>query len=170
MDLKERIAERLFELLKRSRTPEPAPTPTMQGPVLRYTETLIEHFAAPRNVGEMSEDEADGFALVGDPGCGDQMKLWIQVREGRIKEIRFRSYGCPGAIATSSMATELAKGLDLDAALALTDDEVVLALGGIPENKRHCSLLGIHALHQAIADCRQRRGEGRHGTTERRRR
>jgi nitrogen fixation NifU-like protein len=126
--------------------------PETLGPVLYYTETLIEHFTNPRNVGEMDAEEADGYALSGDPLCGDQMKLWIQVEEGRIAEIKFKSFGCPGAIATSSMVTELARGSRLEEALALTDDDVIEALGGIPENKKHCSLQGITALQAAIAD------------------
>ena len=104
----------------------------------------------------MAPDEADGYALIGDPSCGDQMKLWIQVHGERIRAIRFRSFGCPGAIATSSMATELALGRTLEEALALTDDDVIEALGGIPESKRHCSLLGINALHAAIVDHMER--------------
>ena len=123
-----------------------------EGPVLYYTEKVIDHFSNPRNVGEMSDGLADGYALVGDPSCGDQMKLWILVEAGRIFDIKFKSYGCPGAIATSSMLTELAQGMTLDEARQLSDDDVVAALDGIPENKRHCSLLGVTALHQAIAD------------------
>jgi nitrogen fixation NifU-like protein len=78
------------------------------------------------------------------------------VADGRIADIRFRSFGCPGAIATSSMATELVRGKSLEEAMKLTDDEVIAALGGVPENKRHCSLLGINALHAAVADYRQK--------------
>lgn len=118
------------------------------GPVLFYTERVIDHFANPRNVGEM--EDADGYALIGDPSCGDQMKLWIKVKDGRISDIKFKSFGCPGAIATSSMTTVLAAGKTIDEAKQITDDDVILALGGIPENKRHCSLLGINALLTAI--------------------
>ncbi len=121
-----------------------------QGPVLSYTEKVIDHFTNPRNVGEMSEGLADGYALVGDPECGDQMKLWIMVEGGKVFDIKFKSYGCPGAIATSSMLTELALGKTLQQAKELTDDDVVIALEGIPEQKKHCSLLGVTALHQAI--------------------
>ena len=143
-------------LEKRARDVPSETLPETLGPVLYYTDTLIEHFTNPRNVGEMDADEADGYAVSGDPLCGDQMKLWIQVEKGRIAEIKFKSFGCPGAIATSSMVTELARGSRLEEALALTDDEVIEALGGIPENKKHCSLLGINALHAAIADYLQR--------------
>ena len=121
-----------------------------EGPVLFYNELVIDHFSNPRNVGEMPD--ADGYALVGDPSCGDQMKLWITVKEGRISGIKFKSFGCPGAIATSSMATVLTLGKTLAEAKLLTDDDVILALGGIPENKRHCSLMGVNALLAAIYD------------------
>jgi nitrogen fixation NifU-like protein len=121
-----------------------------EGPVLFYNELVIDHFSNPRNVGEMPD--ADGYALVGDPSCGDQMKLWITVKEGRISDIKFKSFGCPGAIATSSMATVLTLDKTLAEAKLLTDDDVILALGGIPENKRHCSLMGVNALLAAIYD------------------
>ena len=121
-----------------------------EGPVLFYNELVIDHFSNPRNVGELPD--ADGYALVGDPSCGDQMKLWITVKEGRISDIKFKSFGCPGAIATSSMATVLTLGKTLAEAKLLTDDDVILALGGIPENKRHCSLMGVNALLAAIYD------------------
>lgn len=126
-----------------------------KGPVLFYTEIIIDHFTNPRNVGEISD--ADGYALIGDPSCGDQMKLWIKVKENRISDIKFQSFGCPGAIATSSMATTLALGKTIADAKNLTDDDVVLALGGIPENKRHCSLMGINALLAAIDDYEKKR-------------
>ena len=129
-----------------------APSAEMSGPVLYYTEAVIDHFNNPRNIGEMSAEEADGYAVSGDPLCGDQMKLWIKVENDRIADIKFKSFGCPGAIATSSMVTHLARGRSLERAMALTDDDVIEALGGIPENKKHCSLLGINALHAAIAD------------------
>ena len=126
---------------------------TISSPVLFYNDIVIEHFTSPHNVGELQREEADGFAVVGDPACGDQMKLWIKVEDNIITDIRFKSFGCPGAIATSSMTTDLALGRTLEDAASLTDDEVIAALGGIPENKKHCSLLGITALQQAINDC-----------------
>ncbi len=122
------------------------------GPILFYNETVIDHFTNPRNVGELMENETDGYGLVGDPACGDQMKLWISIRSGRIDKIAFRSYGCPGAIATSSMLTDLAKGRTVEEARNITDDDVVEALRGIPERKKHCSLLGVLALQAAIKD------------------
>jgi len=129
------------------------------GPVLFYTDAVIDHFTNPRNVGELAPDETDGYACIGDPACGDEMKLWIAVRDGRIARIAFKSYGCPGAISTSSMLTALADGRRLEEAAAITDDDVVNALGGIPENKKHCSLLGVRALHEAIADYETRAGQ-----------
>lgn len=137
-------------------TPD-SPAAPREGPVLFCTPTLVEHFVNPRNVGEQSE--ADDHGLVGDPACGDQMKLWIGVQLGRIARIAFTSYGCPGAIATSSMLTHLALGRTLEDARCLTGDDVVEALGGIPEAKRHCSLLGVKAL-QAALDDRERREAG----------
>jgi nitrogen fixation NifU-like protein len=128
----------------------PAPGSPPAGPILFYNEIVIEHFTNPRNVGEL--ENPDGEAIVGDPTCGDQMKLHIRVDSDIIVDIRFKSYGCPGAIATSSMVTELAKGKTTDEALMITDDDVVLSVGGIPERKRHCSLLGIKALQEAIND------------------
>jgi nitrogen fixation NifU-like protein len=132
------------------------------GPVLFYTETLLEHFRNARNVGELAEVDTDGFGLVGDPSCGDQMKLWISVRDGRIAKIAFQSFGCPGAIATSSMLTELAAGKSVEEARRISDDDVIEALGGIPENKKHCSLLGVQALLVALEDW-ERRGGARAG-------
>jgi len=129
----------------------------LPGPVLFYNEAVIDHFMHPRNVGELPEAETDGFGLVGDPSCGDQMKLWIAVRDDRIARIAFKSFGCPGAIATSSMLTALAEGKIIEDARRITDDDVIKALGGIPEKKRHCSLLGVRALQAAIEDWEKRR-------------
>ncbi len=129
------------------------------GPVLFYTEVVIDHFVNPRNVGELSANETDGFGLAGDPFCGDQMQLWIAVRAGRISKIAFKSFGCPGAIATSSMLTALAEGKTIEEAKHITDDDVILSLGGIPEKKRHCSLLGVRALQAAIEDWKSRHME-----------
>jgi nitrogen fixation NifU-like protein len=131
--------------------------PEYAGPILFYNEAVIDHFTHPRNVGEMTEDETDGYGLVGDPACGDQMKLWISVRSGKIDKIAFKSYGCPGAIATSSMLTDLAKGRTIEEAGCITDDDVIEALGGIPEKKKHCSLLGVLALQAAIKDWETKR-------------
>jgi len=132
----------------------------LPGPVLFYNEIVIDHFSNPRNVGELADEETDGFGLVGDPMCGDQMKLWIAVRNNHIARIAFKSFGCPGAIATSSMLTALAEGKSVEDARLITDDDVVTALGGIPENKRHCSLLGVRALQAALEDW-ERRQQGK---------
>lgn len=126
------------------------------GPILFYSEYVIDHFTNPRNVGELPESETNGYGLVGDPSCGDQMKLWISVRSGCIDKIAFKSFGCPGAIATSSMLTDLAKDKSIEEAKRITDDDVVEALGGIPERKKHCSLLGVLALQAAIKDWESR--------------
>ncbi len=125
--------------------------PKMTGPILYYSEQVIDHFQNPRNVGELRPEETDGYAQVGDAGCGDEMEPWIAVRDGRIAKIAFKSFGCPGAISTSSMLTVLADGKTVAEAKAICDDDVVNALGGIPENKKHCSLLGVQALQAAIA-------------------
>jgi len=127
-----------------------------EGPLLFYNELVIDHFTNPRNVGEM--DDADGYALIGDPSCGDQMKLWIKVEEGKITDIKFKSFGCPGAIATSSMCSVMAIGKTIKEAKKITDDDIITALGGIPEHKAHCSLMGANALLEAIRDYEQKLG------------
>ncbi len=139
------------DLYKKDSEEEPS---LPDGPVLFYNELVIDHFTNPRNVGEMAD--SDGYALVGDPSCGDQMKLWIKVSDGKISDIRFKSFGCPGAIATSSMTTLLAIGKTTETAKLITDDDVITALQGIPENKRHCSLMGVNALLAAIEDYEKR--------------
>ena len=120
------------------------------GPVIYYNDLVIDHFTNPRNVGELENPDAE--VVVGDPTCGDQMKVAIKVVDNRILDIKFKSYGCPGAIATSSMLTELAKGKSIKEAQELTDGDVIIALGGVPERKRHCSLLGVTGLLKAIND------------------
>jgi len=117
-----------------------------------YNDKVLDHFYNPRNVGEMTEGSCHGFSQVGDPECGDQVKLWIKVEDNYIKDVKFKAFGCPGAIATSSMATVMAKGKSLDDVKNLRDEDVVNAFKGIPEQKKHCSLLGITALHAAIED------------------
>ncbi|MEW6755290.1 MAG: iron-sulfur cluster assembly scaffold protein [Candidatus Latescibacterota bacterium] len=156
MDFADRLTARLEELIRArmGRQPrlEPQLQPQKHGPVPYYTPEVIDHFTNPRHQGEMSPEEASGFALIGDPGCGDQMRMWIRVEDDRIVDIRFRTTGCAGSVATSSMVTELACGRTITEALTLTDDDVIAALGGTPGYKRHCSLLGTAALHAAIAD------------------
>jgi nitrogen fixation protein NifU and related proteins len=117
---------------------------------LVYNETLIDHFMHPRNTGEM--ENPDAMAVVGDPTCGDYVRVYINVRDGKISDFKFLTMGCPGAISTSSIATELAIGKTLDEALKLTDNDVIEAAGGIPARKAHCSLLAIRGLHEAITN------------------
>jgi nitrogen fixation NifU-like protein len=117
-----------------------------------YTEKTMEHFRNPRNVGQV--EKPDGSGSFGDPSCGDYIELTIRVdeKEDRLAEVKFLIHGCAGAIATSSAMTEMAIGKTFNEALSLTDDDVIQALGGLPKRKQHCSLLGLQALQQAIAD------------------
>lgn len=115
---------------------------------------FFDHFINPRNVGEI--DDPDGVGLCGDESCGDWLRVTIRVEAGAIAGIRFRCRGCSSAIATSSAMTELAEGRSLDEAYAVTADEIEEAVGGLDEEKRHCSLLGEGALRAAIDDCRRR--------------
>ena len=115
-----------------------------------YTDTVIEHFMCPRNVGIIKD--ANGEGIIGDPGCGDSLCIYIKVKNNIIDDISFLVFGCPASIATSSMTTELVKGKTIEQALKLTEDDIVNALGGLPENKKHCSNLGVKALRKAIDD------------------
>ena len=115
---------------------------------LVYNETLMDHFMHPRNVGEI--EHPDAMAEVGDPTCGDFIRVYLVVEGEKISVFKFLTQGCPGAISTSSIATELAIGKTLKEALKLTDNDVIDAAGGIPARKAHCSLLAIRGLHQAI--------------------
>ncbi len=121
-----------------------------------YNERVMDHFTNPRNVGDIPD--ADGVGEVGNPVCGDIMRIAIKVRDDRIEDIKFRTFGCGAAIATSSMVTELVKGKRLDEALAISNRTVAEALGGLPPVKMHCSNLAADALHKAIDDYRSRRG------------
>jgi nitrogen fixation NifU-like protein len=129
------------------RKPKEQP-PQHTGPQLFYNDLVIDHLTNPRNVGEL--ENPDGEAVVGDPSCGDHMKVTIQVDNNKIVDIKFRSNGCQVAIAANSMMTELAKGKNIGGAKKLTDDDVILALGGIPEGKKQCSLMGVAGLQEAI--------------------
>ena len=115
-----------------------------------YTEKVMDHFTNPRNVGEI--ENADGVGLVGNPVCGDVMKLFIKVEDGKIVDAKFKTFGCGAAIATSSMVTEMVKGKTLDEALTISNKAVAEALDGLPPNKMHCSNLAADALHKAIDD------------------
>lgn len=113
-----------------------------------YTDTVIEHFMCPRNAGSMIDADAEGSS--GEPSCGDFLTIFIKVQDNTIIDISFLVFGCSAAIATSSMTTELAKGKRLEEALKLTEEDIIDALGGLPEHKKHCSLLGIKALKNTI--------------------
>ncbi|MDR1673892.1 MAG: Fe-S cluster assembly scaffold protein NifU [Oscillospiraceae bacterium] len=119
-----------------------------------YSEKVMEHFANPRNVGEIVN--ADGIGEVGNAKCGDIMKMYIKVENGIITDVRFKTFGCGAAIATSSMATELVMGKTIDEALKLTNKAVVEALEGLPGEKLHCSVLAEQAIKAAISDYYER--------------
>ncbi|NQS78200.1 MAG: Fe-S cluster assembly scaffold protein NifU [Methanoculleus bourgensis] len=116
----------------------------------------MEHFMNPRNVGVI--ENPDGYGKVGNPVCGDLMEIFIRVRDDVIEDIRFRTFGCGSAIATSSMVTELARGKTLEEALQITRDDVATELDGLPPLKLHCSNLAADALHAAIRDYQEKRG------------
>ncbi len=118
-----------------------------------YSEKVLKHFKEPKNVGEMKD--ADGMGTVGNPVCGDMMSMYIRVKDDTIDEISFKTFGCGAAIATSSMTTELAKGMTLDEAMELSRQDVAEALDGLPPVKMHCSNLAADALHEAIKNYRE---------------
>ncbi len=120
-----------------------------------YSEKVMDHFRNPRNVGEIPD--ADGVGSVGNPVCGDMMTISIKVKENKIADIKFKTFGCGAAVATSSMITELAKGKNLDDAMKITREDVADSLGGLPPVKMHCSNLAADALKEAIKDYRGRR-------------
>ncbi|MBU0516762.1 MAG: Fe-S cluster assembly scaffold protein NifU [Proteobacteria bacterium] len=115
-----------------------------------YSEIVMDHFKNPRNVGEI--EDADGVGEVGNPVCGDMMSVYIKVKDDRIDDIKFKTFGCGAAIAVSSMVTEMARGNTLDEVMKITNKDVAAGLGGLPKNKLHCSNLGADALHQAVTD------------------
>ena len=119
-----------------------------------YTEQVMDHFMNPRNVGEI--ENADGVGEVGNPKCGDIMRMYIKVNDGVITDVKFKTFGCGAAIATSSKATEMVMGKTIDEALSITNKMVADALGGLPPVKIHCSLLAEEALHAAIKDYRDK--------------
>ena len=124
---------------------------------MMYSEKVLDHFRNPRNVGEI--EDPDGVGTVGNPVCGDVMAVYIKVNDDKIADIKFRTFGCGAAIATTSMTTELAKGKTLDEAMEITREEVAEKLGGLPPVKMHCSNLAADALHEAIEDYRKKKGE-----------
>jgi nitrogen fixation NifU-like protein len=119
-----------------------------------YSEKVLDHFKNPRNVGEL--EKADGEGTVGNPVCGDMMTMYIKVNEDKIEDIKFKTFGCGAAIATSSMTTELAKGKTLNEALEITRKDVADALDGLPPVKMHCSNLAADALHEAIKNYKEK--------------
>ncbi len=123
---------------------------------MMYSAKVMEHFANPHNVGELPD--ANGIGEVGNQKCGDIMKIYIKVENNIIKDVKFLTFGCGAAIATSSMATELIKGKPLEDALKLTNKAVVEALDGLPAVKIHCSVLAEEAIKSAIADYYRRQG------------
>ena len=122
-----------------------------------YNEKVMDHFSNPRNVGEIPD--ADGIGEVGNARCGDIMKISIKVKDNTIEDVRFKTFGCGAAIATSSMVTELVKGKSLEDALEVTNIDVAKALGGLPPVKMHCSNLAADALKAAIEDFKKRQSE-----------
>ncbi len=122
-----------------------------------YSEKVMDHFSNPRNVGEL--ENPSGTGTVGNAKCGDIMKMDIQVENGIITDVRFKTFGCGAAIATSSMATEMVKGKTIEEALQLTNKAVAEALDGLPPVKMHCSMLAEEAIHAAIEDYRKKHPE-----------
>jgi len=122
-----------------------------------YSETVMEHFMNPRNVGEI--ENPDGVGEVGNPICGDMMTFYIKVKDDRLEDIKFKTFGCGAAIAVSSMVSEMAKGKTLEEAIKITPRSVADELEGLPKNKFHCSNLGAQALHKAIKDYQSKKGK-----------
>lgn len=122
-----------------------------QGP---YSDIVIDHFENPRNMGEIPA--ADGQAEVGNPTCGDVTKIFLKIEDGRIVDVKFKTFGCAAAIASASMTTELIKGKTLEDALKVTNELVAKQLGGLPAAKIHCSVMAEEALQAAIEDYRKK--------------
>lgn len=120
-----------------------------------YSKKVMEHFMNPRNVGVI--ENPDGYGKVGNPVCGDLMEIFIKVENDIITDIKFRTFGCGSAIATSSMVTEMAKGKNIDEAMKITRNNVADELEGLPSQKMHCSNLAADALHEAIKDYKNKK-------------
>ena len=131
---------------------------------MEYTEQVMDHFMHPRNMGEL--EDASGVGTVGNAKCGDIMRIYIKVEDDVITDVKFKTFGCGAAIATSSKATELVKGLTLQEAEKITNKMVMDSLGGLPPVKVHCSVLAEEALHAAIKDYRERQERGEAPRTE----
>jgi len=121
-----------------------------------YSEKVMDHFMNPRNVGEIKD--ADGIGEEGNPVCGDMMTFYIKVKDNRLDDVKFQTFGCGAAVAVSSIVSEMAKGKTLEEALAITPSLVAQELEGLPKNKYHCSNLGAQALRKAIRDYAQKKG------------
>ncbi len=124
-----------------------------QGP---YSDKVMDHFMHPRNMGEI--EDASGVGEVGNPACGDVMRLYLKIEDGKIVDAKFKTFGCGAAIASSSMTTELIKGKSIDEALKLSNQAVSEALGGLPPAKQHCSVLAEEALQAALEDYKKKHG------------
>ncbi len=122
-----------------------------------YTDKVMEHFTNPRNVGGMAD--ANGVGEVGNAKCGDIMRIYLKVENNIIEDVKFKTFGCGAAIATSSMVTEMVKGKTLEEALEISNQAVAEALGGLPPAKMHCSNLAADALHEAIKDYIAKKGQ-----------
>ena len=123
-----------------------------------YSEKVMDHFRNPRNVGVI--EDADGIGEVGNARCGDLMKMYLKIEDDIIKDVKFETFGCASAIASSSMATELIKGKPVREAMSLTNKAVAEALDGLPAYKMHCSVLAEEAIQSALEDYEKRRGKG----------
>jgi nitrogen fixation NifU-like protein len=122
---------------------------------LNYSKKVMEHFLHPRNIGEMKD--ADGFAEVGNPVCGDQLSFYIKVKDGKIADVKFLSFGCASNIATASILTEEVKGMKVEDAKKYDWNKIVKDLGGLPKQKVHCSILAVDGLKKAIEDYQNKR-------------
>ena len=121
---------------------------------MMYSEKVMDHFANPRNVGEIPD--ANGIGEVGNPQCGDIMKMYLKIENNVLVDVKFKTFGCGAAIATSSKATEMVMGKTIEEALSITNKMVTEALGGLPAVKLHCSVLAEEALHEAIKNYKER--------------
>jgi len=128
-----------------------------------YSATVMDHFTNPRNTGVI--EDADGIGEVGNPVCGDMMTFYIKVKDNRLVDVKFQTFGCVAAIAVSSMVSEMAKGKDLEEAKKITNKSVAETLGGLPPNKMHCSNLGAEALTLAIHNYQEKAGSARSSKT-----
>ena len=122
--------------------------------MIMYSKKVMEHFMSPRNVGEIKN--ADGIGEIGNPVCGDMMTFYIKVKDNKLDDVKFKTFGCGAAIAVSSMVSEMAKGKTLEEALKISNKNVAKELGGLPKNKLHCSNLGADALHKAIENYKEK--------------